>query len=70
MDRIIANTGLWVWVIIALVALWFLAFVPAKIKNHALEKQWKCADFLDKYIVIIEIAWIALLLYLGRFIKL
>ncbi len=68
-NEIVTHTGMWVWVLIALAALWFIIFIPSAIKNYALKREWKCAEWLDKHIVIIEIVWIAALLFVGWYFQ-
>lgn len=64
------NIGMWVLVLVMLAALWFVGGLPVRIRNRGLEKGWKFAEWLDGHIVVVEIAWIALLLFLARYIKL
>ena len=69
-NELITNTGLWVWVIVALGALWVIGSIPVYIRDP-FRKQGKPAPaLLEDHIVLVEIVWIAILFYLGRFIKL
>lgn len=64
------NIGMWVLVLAGLVALWIVGGIPVMIRNKGLEKGWKLSKWLDDHIVIAEIVWIGLLVFLARYIKL
>lgn len=64
------NIGMWVLVLAGLVALWIVGSIPVMIRNKGLEKGWKLSKWLDDHIVIAEIVWIGLLVFLARYIKL
>lgn len=64
-NEIVQNTGMFVWVIIALVAIWWIGSVPVFIKNMLEKKGKPVPGILEDHIVIVEIVWIAILLFVA-----
>lgn len=64
-NEIVQNTGMFVWVIIALIAIWWIGSVPVFIKNLLEKKGKPVPAILEDHIVIVEIVWIALLLFIA-----
>lgn len=62
-NEIVQNTGMFVWVIIALLAIWWIGSVPVFIKNMLEKKGKPVPGILEDHIVIVEIVWIAALLF-------
>ncbi len=64
-NEIITNTGIWVWVIIGLLALWVIGGLPSAVKNWARKKGRPMPAWYEDHIVLIEIVWICLLVFLA-----
>lgn len=64
-NEIVQNTGMFVWVIIALVAIWWIGGIPVFIKNMLEKKGKPVPGILEDHIVIVEIVWIAALLFIA-----
>ena len=64
------NVGMWVIVLVMLAVVLALGGLPSGLRNKLLEKGHPLGRWLDDHIVVVQIVWIALLLFLSSKIAL
>ena len=64
------NVGMWVIVLAGLALIFALGGLPSGLRNKLLEKGHPLGRWLDDHIVVVQIVWIALLLFLASKITL
>ena len=64
-NNVVEHIVMWVGVILILGLVWIFLGLPAYFKGWLEKKHKKVPKLLDDHIVIIEIVWIAVWLYIG-----
>ena len=64
-NEIVEHVGMWVIVLVGLLLVWWIGGIPVAVKSWLEKKGKKVPALLEDHIVLVEIVWIALLVFLG-----